>query len=68
MNSKKRSEKFIKVRDKLPEELREIYTQLVDEYAYHAHLLYGKDWVAYDVLAELIKAGWHMPKRTNNTK
>lgn len=67
MNFNEKSEKFIKARNKLPEELRDIFTKLVDEYAYHARLLYGKNWVAYDVLAELVKAGWHITEDTNNT-
>lgn len=30
---------------------------MVDEYAYHALRLYGRNWVAYDVIAELVLSG-----------
>ena len=67
MNFNEKSEKFINARDKLPEELRGIYTKLVDEYAFHALLLYGRNWVAYDVLAELVKAGWRPSEKAEDT-
>lgn len=52
------SGKYLKAKEKLPKELQDIYTQMVDEYAYHALQLYGRNWVAYDVIAELVLAGW----------
>jgi len=58
MNFNEKSDKYVKAREKLPKELRDIYTQMVDEYAYNALLLYGKNWVAYDVIGELVRAGW----------
>jgi len=63
-NFNEKSEKYIKAREKLPENLRDTYAQLVDEYAYHALRLYGRNWVAYDVIAELVKAGWR-PSKSN---
>lgn len=68
MNFKERTEKFIKARENLPEELHDIYTQLVDEYAYHTLLLHGKKWVVYDVIAALAKSGWRPSEKTDSTK
>jgi hypothetical protein len=68
MNFNEKREKFISARDKLPEKLRDIYALLVDEYAYHAHLLYGRNWVAYEVLAALVKDGWTPPEKAEDTK
>ena len=52
------SPRYIKARDSLPNELQPIFAQLVDEYAYNALKIYGRNWVAYDVLADLIRDGW----------
>ena len=52
------SPKYKKVRDSLPNELQPIFDQLVDEYAYNALKIYGRNWVAYDVLGNLIREGW----------
>ncbi len=68
MNFNEKSEKYLKAREKLPEELWDTYKQMVDEYSYHAHLMYGRNWVAYDVIAELVKSGWHPSEKTDNTK
>lgn len=58
LNFNEKSEKFLKAKERLPRELHDVYTQLVDEYAYHALQCYGRNWVAYDVIAELVLAGW----------
>ena len=59
-----KSEKYQKVREALPEELRPIFRQLVKEYAFHTHVKYGKGYVAYEILAELVRAGWAPPPGT----
>ena len=59
LNFNESSEKYLKAKEKLPKELHDIYRQLVDEYAYHALQCYGRNWVAYDVIAELVRSGWH---------
>lgn len=58
MNVNPQSPKFIAARESLPPDLRPIYDRLVDEYAYHTAIRYGKGYVAYSVLAALVKAGW----------
>jgi hypothetical protein len=56
--SVKRSEKFLKAEQTLPEELRPAFAQLVDEYIFHATAVYGQNWAAYKILAELVRDGW----------
>ena len=58
LNFNEKSEKYLKARDKLPKELQEIFKKMVDEYSFHALQIYGRNWVAYDVIAEMVKAGW----------
>jgi len=68
MNFNENSEKYLKARAKLPKELHDVYKQLVDEYAFHALQLYGRNWVAYDVIAELVLAGWQpSPSKKSTT-
>lgn len=56
--SERKSEKFMEARGSIPEELREIYDQLVDEYHFATIQKYGSGYVAYPVLAELVRLGW----------
>ena len=56
--SERKSEKFTEARETLPEELRETYDRLVDEYHFATIQKYGSGYVAYPVLAELIRTGW----------
>jgi len=43
---------------KLPEELRAAYRQMVQHYEFLTHVRYGRGYVAYEVLAEMVLAGW----------
>ena len=43
---------------RVPEDLRPIYWQLVDEYSFLTHTRYGRGYVAYEVIADLVLAGW----------
>lgn len=54
----KRTPKFMEARDSLPEDLRPIYDQMVEEYRFQALVHYGREYVAYKVVAELIRFGW----------
>ncbi len=58
MEDKKHSPKFFEARNSLPEELRPIYDLLVEEYSFYALKHYGRGWVAYMVIAELVRSGW----------
>lgn len=53
-----KSLKFLEAKESLPEELRPIYERMVEEYAFHALKLYGRGWVAYQVIARLVEEGW----------
>ncbi len=58
MKASKASPKFIEARNSLPENLRPVYDQMVEQYAFHALVLYGRDWVAYKIIAALVRDGW----------
>jgi len=42
----------------LPEELKGIFRRLVEEYEFLTHVHFGRGYVAYKVLADLVLAGW----------
>ena len=44
--------------ERLPEVLRPFYRRLVEEYEFLTHSRYGRGYVAYHVLADLVLAGW----------
>lgn len=54
----KATPKYVEARDTLPEELRPIYDRLVEEYFLHTHATYGHGYVAYRVIAALVRDGW----------
>ena len=53
-----KSEKYQAARESLPPDLHDVYRQLVEEYAFHTEVKYGRGYVAYEVLAELVRSGW----------
>ncbi|HKQ56395.1 MAG TPA: hypothetical protein VJY35_00890 [Candidatus Eisenbacteria bacterium] len=55
---KRTSPKYLEALESLPEELRPIYHRLVEEYAFHTDVSYGRGYVAYRVLAALVRDGW----------
>jgi len=57
----KTSAKFLEARDSLPEALRPVYDQLVEEYKFNTEVAYGHGYVAYKVLAALVRDGWKPP-------
>lgn len=52
------SPKYREAEAKLPQELRSVYRQMVEQYEFLTHIKYGRGYVAYDVLAEMVLAGW----------
>ena len=52
------SEKFIEAKNSLSDELKPIYEEFVSDYRYAATLRYGKPYVSYIVLADMVRAGW----------
>ena len=53
-----RSEKHEQARGSLPEALRPIFDDFVDDYRFAAMKHHGSPFVSYMVLAEMVKAGW----------
>ena len=43
---------------RLPDELRPVYQQMVEQYKFLTQVKYGRGYVAYTVLAEMVLAGW----------
>ncbi len=52
------SSKSMEAEARLPEELRAVYRRMVEDYEFLTHLRYGRGCVAYEVLAEMVLAGW----------
>jgi hypothetical protein len=63
-----RSPKFLEARDSLPEQLRPIYDEMVTDYVWYTTKSFGRGYVAYAVLAELVRAGWRPTERQGSTK
>jgi hypothetical protein len=55
-----RSEKHEAARVSLPEALWPIFDDLVADYRFLATKHHGSPFVSYQVLAELVKAGWRL--------
>lgn len=53
-----KSEKRLKAELSLPEELRPIFNQMIDEYQFAAFKHHGSRMVSPKVIAELIIMGW----------
>jgi len=58
INFNPNSQKYISAKNVLPKNLHSIYAQLVDEYIFYTNKHYGHGYVAYQVLADLVKDGW----------
>lgn len=58
--TEKPSEKQIKARNSLPDELKPIFDDFVADYKYAATIHHGRGYVSYVVLADLIRAGWRL--------
>ena len=52
------TEKYLESRNSLREELRPIYDQLAEDYAFHTTVHHGIGYVAYKVIASLVESGW----------
>jgi hypothetical protein len=55
-----RSEKHELARNSLPEELRPMFDDFVDDYRFAATKAHGSPFVSYMVLAEMVRAGWRL--------
>ncbi len=52
------SPKYREAEAKLPQELQAVYREMVRQYEFLTHVRYGRGYVAYEVLAEMVLAGW----------
>ena len=53
-----RSEKYEQARSTLPEELRTVFDQFVEDYKFAGTIHHGAPFVSYIILSEMVKAGW----------
>lgn len=53
-----RGPRYLEALSSMPEQLQPIYKAMVEEYKFHALAHYGRAWVAYDVIADLVRSGW----------
>lgn len=56
----KESPKYLEARNSLPDSLRGIFDELVDDYAFSATVHHGSRYVSYRVLADLVKNRWRL--------
>ncbi len=61
INFNLKSQKYLSAKESLPKNLHAIYDQLVKEYMFHTEKRYGRGYVAYNVLADLVRDGWVPP-------
>ena len=57
-NGKKYGPKFYETEATLPDDLKPVFRQLVDEYTFIGASLAKWKWAAYGILAELVLGGW----------
>jgi hypothetical protein len=53
-----RTEKHEQARNSLPNEFKPIFDELVADYKFATARRYGQGYVAYNVLADLVRVGW----------
>jgi predicted exporter len=58
MNETQRTEKHEQARNTLPDELKSVFDELVEDYRFATITRYGQGYVAYIVLADLVRVGW----------
>jgi hypothetical protein len=63
MSFNKKGEKYLSAKESLPKNLHPIYDQFIEEYVFHTKKRYGRGYVAYSVLADLVKDGWRPPEK-----
>ncbi len=58
--SEKPSDKQTEAHNSLPDELKPVFDEFVADYRYAATMRYGKPYISYIVLADMIRAGWRL--------
>ena len=54
----KNSAKYIEAMNTLSDELKPIFEEFVSHYRYSGTKRYGKPFVSYIILADMVRAGW----------
>ncbi len=54
------SPKYQAAGKRLPDELRPAYKELVKHYSFLTEIRYGRSYIAYELLADLVLAGWRL--------
>ena len=67
MSEEKRTPKHEEARNSLPDELKLIFDDFVNDYKFHATKRHGAPYVSYIVLADMIRAGWRLDTKANRT-
>ena len=52
--------KYLAAKETLPAKLHAEFDKMVTDYAFYAFKNSGRKWVAYNVIADLIRAGWRI--------
>ncbi|MEA2031715.1 MAG: hypothetical protein U9N55_09015 [candidate division Zixibacteria bacterium] len=58
MSKQIRTEKHEEARNSVPDKLKPVFDHFVEDYIFACQMRYGKRFVSYVVLADLVKAGW----------
>jgi len=58
MNEIAQTPKHEEARNTLPDDLKPIFGELVEDYKFATVKRYGQGYVAYIVLADLVRVGW----------
>jgi len=66
--TEKRSDKHEHARSELPEELKPVFDDLVNDYKFFATKHHGKAFASYGVLAELVQSGWRLSAKPSKER
>lgn len=58
MNDKPRTDKHEQARNALPDDLKPIFDELVEDYKFASVTQLGRAYVSYSILAEIVRVGW----------
>ena len=62
------SPKFREARESLPPELQSVYDEMVRDYSWCTTKSFGRGYVAYAVLAEMVRMGWRPTHEARSAK
>jgi len=60
MAGEKRSENHEAARNSLPDDLKPVFDDFVNDYRFAATKYHGSPFVSYKVLAEMVRMGWRL--------